>query len=184
MPWRVQARRRWRSDRRLRVTSLSSCLAAAAALVLWQVPIWSSASTLVGEPRSGATHERALPLAAVQVAGVSAAPSHEQRPATRADEPAAVSQASLSPRRRLQRADLWIDVGTQRGAREARSLLESALIELPNSAHGQAALAQACLLLSDESCARAAIGKAIEARPWRAGYRVLARRIDSAFAAK
>jgi hypothetical protein len=186
MPWRIQARRRWRSDRRLRVASWSSCLVAAAAVVLWQVPLWSSANTLVGEPHSSVvarTRVLSVPVGAEQLAGAASAPSRELPAATPTGEPHSLRTASLSAQRRLQRADLWLDVGTERGAREARSLLESALAELPRSAHGQAALAQACLLLRDQSCARAAIDKATQARPWRAGYRVLSRQIDAVFVA-
>ena len=191
MPWHIKAKRRWRGDRRLRITSYSLCLALAGLVVLWQAPLWNAPSALSREPQVGSAVQtlRALPLGrraagATRPVGVSAPAPREPRPARvqPAQQPAA-SGSELSPRRRLQRADLWLRTGTQRGAREARSLIESALVEIPRDAHGQAALAKACLALGDQGCARAAIGKAMQARPWRAGYRVISRQIDAALAA-
>jgi cytochrome c-type biogenesis protein CcmH/NrfG len=83
----------------------------------------------------------------------------------------------------LQRADLWLRVQTPRGDAEARQLLEPTLAELPKSAHGHAALAEACLRLDDAECARDAIQKAIQVRPRRAKYRALEAKISDTFAA-
>jgi hypothetical protein len=90
--------------------------------------------------------------------------------------------STLSAIRRLQRADRWLRAEGPQAARQARTLLESALEELPGSVHGQVALAEACLRLGDEACARTAIHKAVLARPWRTKYRALACDIDRAFA--
>jgi len=177
MPWRVQARRRWRSDRRLRLTSWSSCLAAAAALVLWQVAPWSTPSSLSSEPGVSAA---ARPRRAEQAASATQARQPAQDAPSPATDQTSDELPALSARRRLQRADLWLRVGTARADHEARALLQSALHELPSSAHGQAALAEACLRLHDQTCARDAIDEAMRLRPWRGGYRVLSRRVDAA----
>lgn len=176
MPLRTRVRRRWRGDRQLRKRTLGSCLAALAAVLLWQLPSYHGAPSLAAEPRAPVVTSPALRTAAI-------APAMPVPPPAQHSAPAPVADA-LSPRRRLGRADLWLRVGSERGAREARTLIESALIELPESAHGQASLAEACLQLGDQRCAREAVERAMKARPWRAGYRVLARRIDQAFAAQ
>lgn len=175
MPLRVRVRRRWRSDRQLRKRTLAGCLAALAAVLLWQLPgqlpSERTTRTLAAEPRAALQAPRSAAVAAV---------AHESSPAP-LDQPAPPAEP-LSARRRLGRADLWLRVGSERGAHEARSLIESALTELPNSAHAQASLAEACLQLGDQACAREAVERAMKARPWRGGYRVLARRIERSFA--
>lgn len=183
MPWHVQAKRRWRSDRQLRIKAWGACLATTAALVLWQLPLFGSQRALTGEPhvsRAAETKIAARSERREQTSRAALVASQDTHEPTTLGQPA-TAPLELSPRRRLQQADLWLRVGTERGAREARSLLESALTELPRNAHGQAALAKACLLLHDQGCARGAVDMAMQGRPWRAGYRVLSRQIDAAF---
>lgn len=183
-PLRVRLRRRWRLDRRLRVRSAYAGLAVvlcAALCVWWNVRTPAALASAsqpaqgVAQPKSAArVHSMPAEPAAVPPVGAQSLPTPE--PAVN-DLPA----SALSAKRRLQRADLWLRVDTERGASEARALLESALHELPGSVHGQVALAEACLRLGDEGCARTAIHKAILARPWRAKYQALARDIDRTF---
>jgi len=179
-PLRVRLKRRWRSDRGLRRNTWISVLVALASIALWQLPPASDA---------GATAETVLRATPGRLAQADAAPSallvaptSRSAPALRAPPDATTSVPSLPVRLGLQRADLWLRVGSARGDREARSLLEAALRERPDSAHGQAALAEACLRLGDATCARAAVDAARALRPWRGGYRALARKIDAVFA--
>jgi hypothetical protein len=186
-PLRVVLKRRWRSDSSLRKATWTSAALALLMLVLWQAPLWSTAgakSALRPSPtrvRPVRELRSALPLPAAQPSAHTSFVQPAALETSVRTAPVAAEPEQLSPRRRLQRADLWLRVGSARGDREARSLLESALREAPQSAHGQAALAQACLRLQDSSCARQAVKTALGLRPWRGGYRTLARKIDSAF---
>jgi predicted Zn-dependent protease len=157
-------------------------------VALWQAPL-GSAARAPSELRASASVDKQAALPAT-----SKLAAHEKPPAPVLEHsevpvpvvaspvnPATPDLGSMSPRRRLQRADLWLRVGSERGDREARGLLESALRDAPGDAHGQAALAEACLRLQDQACARSAVEKAREVRPWRGGYRTLARKIDAAF---
>lgn len=179
-PLRIRLKRRWRSDRGLRRNTWLGALVALAAIALWQLPSASGA---------GATAQavlRAAPGRLMQAdaapSALLVAPSSRGAPALPAAPDAVTHGPALPVRLGLQRADLWLRVGSARGDREARNLLETALRERPDSAHGQAALAEACLRLGDATCARSAVDAARALRPWRGGYRALARKIDVAFA--
>ena len=179
-PLRVRLKRRWRSDQSLRratwlSASFTVALVALALVALGQAPALRRADVKADTATRVAPAEPVGPAGFALLQARSAPPVHGPPPA-----PAVASGPVLSPRLRLQRADLWLRVGSERGAREARDLLESALRELPDSAHGQAALAEACLRLSDHACARAAVSAARALRPWRGGYRTLASKIDTA----
>jgi hypothetical protein len=198
-PLRVRVRRRLRQDRSLRVRLiwLGLAFALVAALCLWLVGrSYAAQLPAVGALPSGQANARApfpgLVPEVEQVEARGSAPEHKDEarsesatqpaldpvlaPDTRAQPALAISAA-----RRVQRADVWLRVDSPQAAREARRLLEGALAELPGSVHGQVSLAEACLRLRDESCARTAIHTAVLARPWRAKYRALAERIDQAF---
>ncbi len=185
-PLLVRVRRRWRHDRslRVRVICCGLVLLLTAVLCLWL----RGRSHAAHLPIFGAL-PASQPLARGQFPRL--VPEGEQQGARRAEEvpPAppplleAVAQTApgVSAERRLQRADVWLRVGTPQAARQARRLIEGALAELPGSVHGQVSLAEACLRLGDEACARRAIHTAVLARPWRSKYRALAERIDQAF---
>ena len=112
-----------------------------------------------------------------------AAPRPEQEALSSGQEAPSLKR-QLPVQLRLQRGDVWLSVGTVRAASVARRFIESALSERPKSAHGQAALARACLRLNDEDCARAAIERAREIRPKRRGYRRLERQIQVVFGSR
>lgn len=188
-PLSVTLRRQWRLDRQLRVRTAYAGAVVLLTGVLFAWWSWRTDPVLA----AGATHAAMskqgvrAPLVAAKVhsgqmqgGARSAAVALQGEHATGALE-AGGPTSTLSAMRRLQRADLWLRVESPRAASEARSLLESALEELPGSVHGQVALAEACMRLGDETCARTAIHKAVLARPWRAKYRALARDIDRQF---
>lgn len=91
------------------------------------------------------------------------------------------SRRELSTHMRLVRADALLRHPSARAAQEARALLEQTLPEVPRDAHGRAALAEACMRLGDESCARSAMDAALALRPRRSRYRKLAQRVESTF---
>lgn len=197
MPWRVRAKRRWRSDRRLRIAVSSSCALLLALVALLRLPLWNaSAAKAAGQSpvslraeQPGTYALRAEPRPPKRQEKAPRAPEAAPSPvipsvAPRAPEPeSAPYAAELSPQLRLQRADVWLNHKGQHAALEARRLLESALTDVATSAHGQAALAEACLRLEDAACARSAIAAARRIRPMRGGYRALERRIEASFAA-
>ncbi|HEX6242307.1 MAG TPA: hypothetical protein VFZ61_15455 [Polyangiales bacterium] len=182
VPLRLLLKQRWREERRTCVAALGVVAALSLLLGLHlaapSFPLSSAGSErslgpalrVDGDPQRGASQPAALPVlpAPAVIAPPDGRPSNSGAP-------------SLSVQLRLQRADLWLRIGTPRAAQEARRLQESALAERPGSAHGHAALAQACLILEDQGCARDAIEQAQRARPWRAGYRSLSRQIARAF---
>lgn len=181
VPLRVILKQRWREERRACVAALG---VVAAALVLLGFQLFApSPQTLSSTPapsqgeRSASFTPSAMRALAPRAEAPAPAPAAI---AVAAKQPAPVpaEQSQLSVQVRLQRADLWLRIGTPRAAQEARRLLESALAERPESAHGQAALAQACLILEDQRCARTAVEQAQRARPWRASYRSLSRHIE------
>jgi hypothetical protein len=195
MPLSVRVRRRWHSDRKLRMRCVYGGLMIVLSAVL---SLWFARSGHAAAPQrpAGAKAARVAEQGALQAAAMppvvlarkhsgesSLLPVPAPRIATTI-ESGQVAEESLSARRRLQRADLWLRLDTPRAASEARSLLESALDELAGSVHGQVSLAKSCLRLGDEVCARTAIHKAVLARPGRAKYRALARQIDRAFASR
>lgn len=97
----------------------------------------------------------------------------------------ALAEASTLPvQLRLQRGDVWLRVGDPRAAEIARVFVESALTVQPDSAHGQAALARACIQVRDEDCARAAIARARKMRPGRRFYRRIERRANVIFGSR
>lgn len=191
-PLRVTLRRQWRLDRQLRVRTAyagAAVLLTGVLLVWWSWgtdPVLAAAATHTAAPKRDArasavqaeVHPGHVPVGVGTRAAAIAAEDDDDAVAV---QELGASASTLSARLRLQRADLWLRVQTPRAASEARSLLESALEELPGSVHGQVALAEACLRLGDETCARTAIHKAVLARPWRAKYRALARDIDQQF---
>lgn len=175
-PIQVRVKRRWRLDRSLRRRVTWSVVLVVLTLAVCLFP-WE----LVKQVQTATPGLRALQdvLAAPVVLPPSALVDAAEHP--QPGEAPAVTSSGLPPRVRLQRGDLWLRIEGERAAREARELLESGLRELPQHARGQAALAQACLRLADESCARQAIGRAIEARPQRTKFRELARTIERRF---
>jgi hypothetical protein len=191
-PLHVRVRRRWRLDRglRRRVAWIGFLLALVLALVAWQFVLG------VQRPVRAATQEPSSRQDLSSLAPVPLRPvddlrrpqqerAHSTVPSVRASPqmvPAVTD--SPSPRIRLQRGDLWLRISGARAAQRARELLESGLRELPDHGHGQGALAEACLRLGDESCARRAIERAIEARPQRSKFRQLSRDIEQQFASQ
>jgi hypothetical protein len=198
-PLRVRVRRRLRHDRTLRVRLICVGLAfaLAVALCLWLVGrSYAAQLPTVGALPSGQALARSpFPRLVPEVEQVAApgsareqkAEAHSAPPTLPTLDPGLDSEtpeqpgSAISAIRRVQRADVWLRVDTPQAAREARRLLEGALAELPGSVHGQVSLAEACLRLRDETCARTAIHTAVLARPWRTKYRALAERIDQAF---
>jgi hypothetical protein len=202
-PLRLWLRLRWRRNRRLRIAAFSSCVIFVLALALGQL-VARRAGVEVRTRHVLSAHgtapfdvllarrtarfdvgQRPHALTAPVQASARLAPPLPSS-GVESSAKAAPSAHALSARRRLQRADLWLRVQTPRGASEARQLLESTLAARPSGArgqaHGQAALAEACLRLDDADCARRAIEKAIHARPQRAKYRALEAKISDTFA--
>lgn len=113
---------------------------------------------------------------------VAAIPPSAPRPFAPAQDDLPEGARGLSVRGRLVRADALLRHPSERAARQARALLEATLPEVPKDAHGRASLAEACLRLQDEACARAAIAEALALRPLRSRYRALARQVERTFA--
>jgi hypothetical protein len=183
-PLSVRLRRRWRSDRALRIRI--ACVGFSLLLLALGFALQRRAqAALPAAPRGVQAEEATERGAHAAATSLRSAPVDPvAMRATDADGAQAegLPASTLSAIRRLQRADLLLRAESPEAARAARTLLESALDELPGSVHGQVALAEACFRLGDEACARTAIHKAVLARPWRSKYRALACDIDRSFA--
>lgn len=176
-PLRIRWKRRWQRDRALRRRVWTGAVASVMLIALCVVPLWTAGAKSAPQTLARADVPSATSRAAQsRHAATLSASTGLATPVSPSQPP-----SGLSVRRRVQRAELWLRVGSGRGDREARALLESALAEVPGDAHAQAALAEACLRLRDAECARNAVGVARTVRPWRGGYRSLSRRIEASF---
>jgi hypothetical protein len=183
-PLHVHWRRWFRAHRKSLRKAVTLCLSVVATLTSAYLGLlaFQSARTSAKE-RSFAQTQVAPPPASVSRAIAELTPEVSPErlmvPATGGFTPDREKAAFL--RERLVRADALLRNPSLRAAREARMLLEWTLPEVPSNAHARAALAEACMRLHDEACARAAISKALALRPRRSRYRALARQVERAF---
>jgi hypothetical protein len=174
VPLRVRLKRRLREDDRVRLGSL--VLTASVSMVLLGSLVsalaTARASHVEQRPRLLATDEM------LHARGPAALVSYQ--PAAAKGREAHLPERPIV-RDRLQQARRVLRSSGAEGAGRARTLLEGLVRDRPRNGRAYATLAEACLRLSDERCARDAVTKALARQPRRAKYRALAGHIQRTF---